>query len=176
MTPTLHSLPRRKPVALLASGFLLFALPAALPFALAAPLALAPQAASAQQTLPEPSADAAVRKVLGEQVEAWNRGDLDAFLKGYSDSEATLFVGKQLVRGYTAIAARYRHTYPTRQTMGELSFAEIEVRPLSKDCASVVGRFSLKRSVEGGGGAEGIFSLIFEKTAQGWKIVLDHTS
>jgi ketosteroid isomerase-like protein len=32
------------------------------------------------------------------------------------------------------------------------------------------------RSAEGGGDASGKFTLVLRKTAQGWKIILDHTS
>ncbi|MHB1698892.1 MAG: YybH family protein [Acidobacteriaceae bacterium] len=136
-----------------------------------------PLATAAQRKFaPQPRPDAAIRRVLSRQVEAWNRGDMDAFLSGYADSDQTLSVGKHFARGYAAIAASYRQSYPTRQTMGKLAFSELEVHQLDQDYAVVIGKFTLKRSSDAGGGVAGVFSLVFDKTAQGWKIVLDHTS
>ena len=131
---------------------------------------------SQQKAAPMTASEKSIRHVLDEQVEAWNRGDVDSFLKGYADSGATLFVGKQLERGYAAIAERYKHNYPTKENMGKLSFTDLEVHQLDQDYAAVVGKYHLERSTTGGGNADGIFSLIFDKTSQGWKIVLDHTS
>jgi ketosteroid isomerase-like protein len=47
---------------------------------------------------------------------------------------------------------------------------------LGANYAVVTGKFHLARTVAGGGDAQGIFSLVWEKTAEGWKIILDHTS
>ena len=46
----------------------------------------------------------------------------------------------------------------------------------STDYAAVIGRFHLDRSQEAGGESSGIFTLLFHRTAQGWKVILDHTS
>ena len=121
-------------------------------------------------------ADTGIRKVLSEQTEAWNRGDVDSFVHGYFDSDATLYIGKRIERGYAEIASHYKTAYPTSEKMGRLTFANLEVHQLDQDYAAVVGNFHLQRKVEAGGDAEGVFTLIFEKTAEGWKIVLDHTS
>ena len=129
-----------------------------------------------QKAVPMTPAEKSIRHVLDEQVEAWNRGDVDSFVTGYADSSATLFVGKEMARGYAAIADRYKQNYPTRQKMGKLSFTDLEVHQLDQDYAAVVGRYHLERTTTGGGNADGIFSLIFDKTSQGWKIVLDHSS
>ena len=43
--------------------------------------------------------------------------------------------------------------------------------------AAVTGRFHLDRSAHGEAARDdGVFSLLWEKTADGWKIILDHTS
>lgn len=115
-----------------------------------------------------------VRAVLEEQTAAWNRGDLEAFVRTYSAE--TVFVGKEVTRGGKGVLERYRRTYPTRERMGTLSFDILEVRPLGSGYASVLGRFHLERSAAGGGNADGIFTLLLRKTPDGWKIILDHTS
>jgi ketosteroid isomerase-like protein len=41
----------------------------------------------------------------------------------------------------------------------------------------VTGRFHLDRTTRGEAARDdGVFSLLWEKTAGGWKIILDHTS
>ena len=117
-----------------------------------------------------------IRAVLEAQTEAWNRGDLEAFMAGYEDSPETTFVGKEVRKGYAAVLARYQRDYPTPERMGVTTFSDIEVRMVRPDVAIVLGRFHLARPAEQGGDASGVFSLVFAKTQAGWKILLDHTS
>ena len=126
---------------------------------------------------PAAADEAAVVAVLEGQQEAWNSGDLDAFLEGYQQDEQTTFLGSGgLQVGFEAVAARFRQNYGDRKQMGELSFSELKVRPLGEDHAIVVGNFRLERPPDGGGEAQGRFSLVMRKTDAGWKIIHDHTS
>ncbi len=117
-----------------------------------------------------------VVKVLTAQERDWNAGRLDAFLDGYKHAPETTFVGTGVQHGWDAMAAHYRASYPNRDAMGALSFSDLEPRLLDERFAIVTGKFSLERSRKAGGNANGVFSLIFEKTDAGWKIILDHTS
>ena len=116
-----------------------------------------------------------VKVVLGQE-KAWNAGDVDGYLKGYKDSPETLFIGRQVSRGYKEIVEDYKHNYPTHSSMGSLTFSELEVHTLSDTYAVCIGKYRLDRSKREGGSADGLFSLVFEKTSDGWKIVLDHTT
>ncbi len=117
-----------------------------------------------------------VVKVLIAQEKAWNAGDIEGYVKGYNDSPDTLFVGRQVSKGYAQILDDYKHNYATRAAMGTLSFSELEVHPLSDTFVVCLGKYHLDRSKKDGGSADGIFSLVLQKTDQGWKIVLDHTT
>jgi ketosteroid isomerase-like protein len=117
-----------------------------------------------------------VVKVLTAQENAWNRGDLDAFATGYKDSPDTLFIGRQVSRGYAQMLADYKGNYPNREAMGTLGFSDLEPRILDDKFAVVVGKYHLDRGKKAGGAAEGLFSLILEKTDKGWKIIVDHTT
>jgi len=117
-----------------------------------------------------------IRRVLDDQVAAWNRGDIPAFMEGYDKSESTTFVGSTITKGHAEVLADYRKRYPTPEKMGTLRFSDLEVRPLGPGYASVIGRFHLDRPAQAGGEASGIFTLLFHKTGQGWKVILDHTS
>jgi len=122
------------------------------------------------------SSEQAIRRVLSDQVQAWNGHDIDAFMKGYEDSPNTVFIGKTFQRGYEAVRRRYHDQYSTPEKMGTLRFSDLSVNLLGADYASITGAFHLTRAVTAGGNASGVFSLLLRRTAAGWKIILDHTS
>ncbi len=117
-----------------------------------------------------------VIKVLLKQEAAWNRGDIDSFAEGYKNSPDTLFINNQVQRGYSGMVDAYHRNYPNREAMGTLTFSELEVHPLDEKIAVCIGKYHLDRNKKSGGNADGIFSLVFEKTDKGWKIVVDHTT
>lgn len=122
------------------------------------------------------SDDAQIRNVLTKQAEDWNHGNLDAFATGYKKSPDIVFMGPTIRRGYDQMLAGYKKTFPTRGKMGALIFSDIEVTQLDAKYATVLGKFQLQRLAQDGGDAQGYFSLVFEKTFAGWKIILDHTT
>lgn len=125
---------------------------------------------------------AAIRQVLADQQAAWNRGDVESFMHGYKDAPDTTFVGSTMRKGYQAILASYRKHYANKAQMGRLTFSDVDVRLLP--CAEgdvrhavVTGRFHLDRRAHGEVAQDdGVYSLLWEKTAAGWKIILDHSS
>lgn len=130
-----------------------------------------------------PSADeATIRAAIAAQAEAWNRGDIPAFMRAYEHSPETTFIGATIGKGYEKILERYRKSYSTREQMGTLTFHDVDVRLLPGSCgktefAVVTGRFHLERTQKGEATKDdGIFSLVWRKGPAGWKIVLDHTS
>jgi ketosteroid isomerase-like protein len=119
---------------------------------------------------------ASIIAVLNQQSADWNKGDLDAFARGYKNSPDILFMGKTISRGYQQMVASYKSHYPNKASMGTLTFARLEVQPLDEHFATVTGTFHLQRTKAGGGDADGYFLLVVEKTADGWKIVRDSTT
>ena len=120
------------------------------------------------------SSVAEIESVLTAQQDAWNRGDIDAFMNGYARSASTVFVSQDEVsRGWETVRDRYRVKYSDRTKMGTLSFSEIEVTLLSPNAAVVLGRWRLKRINDE---PHGRFTLIFKRLPEGWRIVHDHTS
>jgi len=119
------------------------------------------------------TAEQEIRGVLERQAADWNRGSTDAFLEGYATD--TTFVGDTVSHGLEEVRERYRRRYPTPAAMGHLTFSEVEVHMLGGEHAFVTGRWKLERSKEAGGDVGGLYSLVFAKSAKGWKIVLDHT-
>jgi ketosteroid isomerase-like protein len=57
--------------------------------------------------------------------------------------------------------------------MGTLKFSDIKITQLASDAAIVLGRWQLLRKNDK---PHGVFTLLFRRTANGWRIVHDHTS
>ena len=133
-------------------------------------------AARPAHAAPATTTETAIRAVLDRQAASWNRGDIVGFMDGYKHADDTTFVGKTVEHGFASILARYQKKYASKDQMGTLSFDDLAVRPLDAHYAIVTGRFHLTRTASAGGDAAGVFSLIFEQTAAGWKIILDHSS
>ena len=117
-----------------------------------------------------------IRKVLDDQVTAWNRGDIDTFMTGYDNTPKTTFIGSGIQHGWENVRKNYHERYSSTERMGKLDFSGIEIEMLGSDYANVVGHFHLARTAQAGGEAKGIFTLLFHKTAAGWRIIQDHTS
>ena len=122
------------------------------------------------------AAASAIRAVLDEQAAAWNKGDIGAFMKGYWKSpELTFYSGGIVTSGWEATLQRYRSRYQGEgREMGKLDFSELDIHVFASDAAWVGGRWHLKMS--DGKDLGGLFTLIFRRFPEGWRIVHDHTS
>lgn len=118
----------------------------------------------------------AIEQVLHRQQDAWNRHDLDAFMQGYWNSPAlTFFSGGQENHGWQAAMDRYRARYTgPGHEMGQLEFSDLRVELLGPESAFVRGAWHLTMS--DGKTPHGLFTLVFRRFPDGWKIVHDHTS
>lgn len=118
--------------------------------------------------------EADIRALLERQSGAWNEGDLVRFVADYLDSPRMRFVSGGSVRyGADDVLDRYRRNYPDRAAMGMLTFTDLDVRVLSDEYVFVFGRYNLEREDDA---PTGLFTLLFERTGDGWKISHDHTS
>jgi ketosteroid isomerase-like protein len=116
----------------------------------------------------------AIRAILLAQQEAWNRGDVEAFLNGYWRSPDLTFSGTGgISRGWDGVLARYKKNYPDRNAMGQLDFSDLEFHFLGPDASLVLGHWHLKREKDDLGG---VFSLVWQRFPEGWRIIHDHTS
>ena len=112
--------------------------------------------------------------LLNEQVDSWNRGDLEGFMSYYWRSEDLTFIsGDRVYQGWEATLKRYKRHYPTKQDMGWLDFSDLQVESKGPNEAEVTGRWRVRadRKVSGGG-----FVLKFRKLERRWLIVRDKTT
>jgi uncharacterized protein (TIGR02246 family) len=131
-------------------------------------------ASAAPAQSPTATSDEAIAAVLHAQQEAWNRGDIEGFMKGYMHTDDTVFIsGDEVTRGWQTVHDRYTTKYPDPGAMGTLIFSDLHISQLANDAAVALGRWELKRANDN---PHGRFTLILRKTPDGWRIAHDHTS
>ena len=133
----------------------------------------------------EDEARAAIAKVIADQVEAWNRGDIRAFCSVYDD-EAEFLSPSGIFRGRDAVEKRYRERYgDTSDKMGRLRLDIDDIDPIrgmeatpgedavpgSIHGASVVGRWTLTYADKPE--ASGRTLLVLKRNGEVWSIVRD---
>jgi ketosteroid isomerase-like protein len=117
-----------------------------------------------------------IKELMTTQSEAWNRGDIDGFMTTYWKSEKLQFIGsKGITYGWKNTLDRYKKSYPSKETMGFLTFDIINLDKRSRKVISVVGKWHLKRDADLGN-LKGHFLLILKKIKGNWLIVADHSS
>lgn len=118
--------------------------------------------------------DAQMRAAIQASADAWNRGDLKGHLAIY-DASVTVMTKNGPRPTIEAIEQSFAQAYfvdgKPKQT---LRMERVDIRSLSPDSALMTGRFILA----GGGAPEqsGWFTLVWVRTAVGWRAVHDHTS
>jgi ketosteroid isomerase-like protein len=133
-------------------------------------LFLATAFACSAQTSPE----ASIRQIMADQAAAWNKGNIDEFMKGYWNDDSLVFVNQSgLNYGYAKTLEGYKKRYDSPDKMGQLFFTLLSIKKLSPDYCFVLGKWLLKRKA---GDVGGIYSLLFRKIDGHWQIVVDHTS
>lgn len=116
----------------------------------------------------------AIINVMNDAQTDWNKGDVDAFMRGYWKSDSVMFIGKSApLYGWQNMLNRYKKAYPNKAAMGKLTFGIIKLNVFDKENAFMLGSWHLDRKA---GALGGYFTLWFRKINGQWKIVCDHTS
>ncbi len=117
---------------------------------------------------------AAISNALAVQRANWNQGNIDGFVEAYWHSPDLTFSGSNgITRGWDGVKARYKKNYPDRDSMGQLEFTGLEFQFPGQDAALVLGHWHLTRAK---GDIGGVFSLVWQRFLEGWRIIHDHTS
>ena len=115
-----------------------------------------------------------IRHLLAQQEKDWNRGDIEAYMSAYWQSDSLLFIGKKGHKyGWKTTLENYKKCYPDKQSMGTLKFTILKVEVLSAYSAFVVGKWELHRPSDA---PSGHFSLVLSRFKRDWKIIIDHSS
>ena len=97
-------------------------------------------------------------------------------MAGYWNSpNLTFFSGASETRGWQQTLERYRKNYQgPGAEMGKLEFKDLQVESLGPSSAFVRGKFQL--TLSNGKQPHGLFTLVFRKFPEGWRIIHDHSS
>jgi len=115
-----------------------------------------------------------LENLLYQQQQHWNAGSIEKFMDTYHRSHSLRYAsGGEVYYGFQPALERFQKSYPDRAAMGILTFSDIDVTVISPDAALVFGRYQLQRPPDH---PSGLFTLLFRKTPQGWRITHDHTS
>mgnify|MGYP006126225735 CR=1 FL=1 len=116
-----------------------------------------------------------IKKMLYTQQECWNNGDIYGFMEEYWNSEELIFTSSEHMPayGWQNTLERYKNSYPTKESMGELKFDIYNVKLTSKRTAILNGKWELTRINDN---PKGEFWLDIEKFDNNWLIVKDSTT
>lgn len=113
-------------------------------------------------------------KLLHDQDESWNNGDIEGFMKTYWSNDSLTFIGKSGVTyGWKNTLDNYKKGYPNTEAMGKLNFNLIQIKKLSRKYYHVTGKWHLTRTI---GDLQGHFTLLLKKIKGKWLIISDHSS
>ena len=116
----------------------------------------------------------AIKKILKSQQDCWNNGDINGFMKGYWKSEKLIFTSLNYkpAYGWENTLKRYKESYPTKESMGELKFKIIDLELSSKNTATLKGKWKLIRKKDQ---PNGLFWIDLKKFDESWLITKDST-
>jgi beta-aspartyl-peptidase (threonine type) len=117
---------------------------------------------------------ATITAIFDAQRDAWNRGDLAAYMDHYAKLDGLVFTsGSKIRRGWKPTFDYYQRKYGADPAgMGTLAFELLSIDPVGADGAVVLGTWRLAGAQTG----DGVFSVVVERRPEGWRIVHDHTS
>ena len=102
---------------------------------------------------------------------AWSVAELEQELDecGYDGNR----IAREVAARYDSGRVTYVHKTGAQTPDKIILMLELEFRFLGPDAALVLGRWHLKRDK---GDIGGVFTLVWQRFPEGWKIVHDHTS
>ena len=116
----------------------------------------------------------AIKQVLTTQQIYWNNGDIEGFMLGYWNSEKFEFSSENgTTYGWESTLERYKESYPTKESMGELSFEILDVKLTSDTTAVLDGEWELIRKNDN---PKGSFILKIQKIENNWLIIRDYST
>jgi uncharacterized protein (TIGR02246 family) len=113
--------------------------------------------------------------LMRTEEEAWNRGDIDAYVNLYAPGDSTrmiYFGGSGVTRGKDSILAFYKKYWP-KEKMGHLTLQHDGIEKISNEYYYVSGFFNV--SYPSGKEVKGRFSGLVKKIKGKWYLYTDHS-
>lgn len=117
----------------------------------------------------------AARKGVAAQVEAWNRGDLEAALAAYWDSPKMTWVSRSGIQyGFAPFEDAIRKDFADPASMGIYSTQILDARDLGPGTHLIVYRWKIVKGEKRLMG--GLSTQIWRQLNGNWRVVLEHAS
>lgn len=114
----------------------------------------------------------AIIAAMNNSADEWNKGDLDDFMKMYTDSSTMMYPTGPV--GLSSIRELYERKYFNgKMPKQNLHYSEMKVTMLGENYALLTGKFTL--SGNNLPERSGVYSLVMVLTKDGWKILHDHS-
>jgi len=115
---------------------------------------------------------AAIIVAMNNSAKDWNAGNLEDFMKMYTDSSTMMYPTGPV--GLSSIRDLYEKKYFNgKMPKQNLSYSEMKVTMLGENYALLTGKFTL--SGNNLPERSGVYSLVMVLTKDGWKILHDHS-
>lgn len=115
---------------------------------------------------------AAIIAAMKNSENDWNTGNLDSFMKMYTDSSTMMYPTGPV--GLSTIRNLYQTKYFNgRMPKQNLHYSDMKVTMLGEKYALLTGKFTL--SGNNLPERSGVYSLVMVYTKDGWKILHDHS-
>ena len=111
---------------------------------------------------------------VNRAVDAWNQHNLEGYLDIFSRSDSLVVVVEgETVRGWDLFSKALHTGYPNPSEMGSLTLDRVQVQMLSSELGVVLTwdtvSFTKKKEF-------GTSTIVMKKLAEGWRVILMHTS
>jgi len=122
-----------------------------------------------------PSIKEEILQFLKNHADAWNNGNINAYLEFYWKSDLLSFQsGNKRLYGWKKLLDRYKKSYfKDGQIPPKLTYGDLDIRIISEDYVYVLGRWKV---FQNDSISEGVYTIILRRMPEGWKIIHDHSS
>jgi hypothetical protein len=111
--------------------------------------------------------------LIQKQFEAWNAGDIDAYLSVFWRSPLLVYVvDASILTGWDQVRANVMREYGNRRDVGHPELERLQTNILTDDLASTIQWWTFRfREVK----VKGLSSSTWRKFPEGWRIIESHT-
>jgi uncharacterized protein (TIGR02246 family) len=118
----------------------------------------------------------AINDTLLKMLDRWNQHDIDGYLSVYWNSPQLLvIIQEEQYQGWQSLKAAYTGGYPDPNTMGSLHPSRMQIKLIRQDLAVAVTWWTVSYQTSKVR-VVGNTTMNLQKFADGWKIVMEHSS
>jgi uncharacterized protein (TIGR02246 family) len=132
-----------------------------------------PETSIVNATVSQRPAALEIAALIEKQFEAWNAGDLEAYLSVFWHSPLLIYVvDSSILNGFEQVRANVLREYGNRKDVGHPVLERLQTNMLSDDLATTISWWTFRfREVK----VKGLSSFTWRKFPEGWRIIEAHT-